>query len=115
MTPPWRYSDAMKRLSVRLTDQVHAALLSELPEWRKLRGPRFSLNNLCEEKLSAPVQPTQWIATTTGTVNYAYTTPAVTFQPTIQTEQENKKCQIQKDSIPRRVPEGAARIRSLRS
>jgi len=72
----------MKRLSIRLSDQVHAALAAELPEWRKLRGPRFSLNNLCEEKLSAPVTPTTWY-TATGTNNYTLSQPFVyTVNPT---------------------------------
>jgi hypothetical protein len=74
----------MKHLTVRLQDLVHAALSEELKEWQKLRGPRFSLNNLCEEKLSTPFPPTQWISPTTGTIsspsNYVYT---VTYNPPV--------------------------------
>lgn len=81
MALPSCYSDAMKRLSVRLSDEVHAALTAELPEWQKLRGPRFSLNELCSQKLSTPFPPTQWVASnwdvvTTGTsspLNSVYT------------------------------------------
>lgn len=66
---------ATYRITVRVSDQVYAALIAELLEWQKLRGPRFSLNNLCEEKLSTPFPPTQWVASTgtTGTNSYIYT------------------------------------------
>jgi hypothetical protein len=81
----------MKHLTVRLQDSVHAALSAELKDWQKLRGPKFSLNNLCEEKLSTPFPPTQWVVGTgtTGTNNYAYTVTTVPMFPSIQ-EPEKK-------------------------
>jgi hypothetical protein len=55
----------MKRVTVRLDTEVHQRLQTELVEWRKIRGPKFSLNDLCSEKLSYALPPTQWV--TTGT------------------------------------------------
>lgn len=40
---------------------MHAKLIAELPAWRNVRGPKFSLNDLCTEKLVQYMEPTQWI------------------------------------------------------
>jgi hypothetical protein len=58
----------MKRVTVRLSDPTYGSLRTELIEWRKVRGPKFSLNELCSEKLSQQIPVTQWIGTT-GTLN----------------------------------------------
>jgi len=91
----------VKRVTIRLDNQVHAFLSSELVEWRKVRGPKFSLNDLCSEKLSQPLQITTWPSIMTGTnsSNPMTTVPAVTVYSTYSTPvttQKEKKCQEKK-------------------
>lgn len=48
-------------LTVRMSKLVHTSLVGELPSWRRVRGPKFSLNDLCIERLSnVTIQPTPW-------------------------------------------------------
>src|SRR6185369_11580607 len=82
----WQQSDAiltpMRRITVRVDDSTHARLIQELPAWRQIRGPKFSLNDLCTEKLLQSVEPTHWIQTgTTGSSNNVIITDVSFSQP----------------------------------
>lgn len=65
----------MRRVTVRLRDEVHQRLELELVEWRKVRGPKFSLNDLCSEKLSFDLPVTQWVTTETQSTNNVTVNP----------------------------------------
>ena len=42
------------RITVRLDDLCRDSLYSELREWQKVLGPKFSLNDMCCDKLLEP-------------------------------------------------------------
>lgn len=58
----------MRRITVRMPDEVFDALRQEHVEWQKVRGPRFSLNDFCVHKFWQRTPITTWSETfTTGT------------------------------------------------
>lgn len=52
----------MKQVHVKLPDAAHRALKRELAQWRKVRGPKFSLNDLCVAKLARAMKVARWKA-----------------------------------------------------
>jgi hypothetical protein len=53
----------MRQINTRIPDRIYAQLRKELVEWKAVRGPRFSLNDLCKEKLGREAAPTLWPST----------------------------------------------------
>jgi len=50
----------MKRITVRMQPELFKRLKAEVEQWQIARGPKFSLNDLCLEKLGAFVAITEW-------------------------------------------------------
>jgi len=50
----------VRKVTFRVDDDLVDKLKEELEAWRAVRGPKFSLNELCVEKLSRKMTPTLW-------------------------------------------------------